>query len=159
MRDSYGKLIYALMDSQTKEVKEMLGFECVRPIKTVYDWLQSENIVQMLDDPLLHIATEEIFQEVKNSAQIQREVKEKEREVEILSIRYKLAHTGQGMHGMQERTKLVRKMKNNLNRVKKSLACGEGEGEEEEEEEKEKEEEEEGAEETREEEGKGDKGK
>ena len=35
MRDTYGKLMYLLQDSQLPEVKELLQFSCVTPIKTV----------------------------------------------------------------------------------------------------------------------------
>ena len=36
MRDTYGKLMYLLQDSQLSEVKDLLQFSCVAPIKTVY---------------------------------------------------------------------------------------------------------------------------
>ena len=35
MRETYGKLMYLLQDSQSSEIKEMLQFTCVIPIKTV----------------------------------------------------------------------------------------------------------------------------
>jgi hypothetical protein len=35
MRETYGKLMYLLQDSQLSEVKELLQFSCVVPIKTV----------------------------------------------------------------------------------------------------------------------------
>ena len=35
MRDTYGKLCYMLMDSSEPEMIELLGFKCVRPLRTV----------------------------------------------------------------------------------------------------------------------------
>ena len=40
MRNTYGKLVYLLQDSQIPEVKEMLNFNCVSSIKTVYSVLE-----------------------------------------------------------------------------------------------------------------------
>ena len=35
MRTEYGKLVYLLQDSCAPHVRELLEFECVRPVKTV----------------------------------------------------------------------------------------------------------------------------
>jgi hypothetical protein len=40
MRSSYGKLLYLLQDAVSDEIRELLGFNVVAPIKTVYSMLQ-----------------------------------------------------------------------------------------------------------------------
>lgn len=58
MRTSYGKLIYFLMDSRKPEIKELLNFDCVIPVNTVYSFLKSKkNGLQLLSDPKLQQAT------------------------------------------------------------------------------------------------------
>lgn len=43
LRAGYGKLVYMLMDSQNPQLKELLDFSCVRPIKTVYGLLKDNS--------------------------------------------------------------------------------------------------------------------
>ncbi len=89
MRATYGKLIYLLMDSQIDEVKEMLGFDCVRPLKTVYSVLEQGDALQVLTDPLIVLATMEIIPVAnKHRATIQREIKLKESAIESLVKKY-----------------------------------------------------------------------
>ena len=40
MRNTYGKLIHLLQDSQIPEVKKLLNFNCVSSIKTVHSVLE-----------------------------------------------------------------------------------------------------------------------
>lgn len=94
MRDSYGKLMYLLMDSQTPAVNEMLEFCCVSPITTVYSKLGECNALAVLSDPLMETATLEIMTHNKDNTPIprntiQKEIKQKERAIEILAARYK----------------------------------------------------------------------
>ncbi|KAL7067807.1 hypothetical protein ACR3K2_17160 [Cryptosporidium serpentis] len=60
MRDSYGKLLYLLMDTQKEEIQELLQFKCCIPILTVYDFLNSKGCLELLNDPLLYEATRNI---------------------------------------------------------------------------------------------------
>ena len=53
MRTTYGKLIYMLMDAQIPEVKNLLDFSCVRPIKTVYSVLEEYGALDVLKDDLI----------------------------------------------------------------------------------------------------------
>lgn len=54
MRSSYGKLIYFLMDTQKPEIKEILNFNTVVPVNTVYTFLQrKKNGLKLLNDPNL----------------------------------------------------------------------------------------------------------
>ena len=89
MRSEYGKMVYLLQDSQSPDVREMLSFKLVRPLKTAY-WLlsESENGLDMLNDPLMSIATAEIMHEGKPRHEVQREIKQKERARETLSKKY-----------------------------------------------------------------------
>ncbi|KAJ3719490.1 hypothetical protein C8R42DRAFT_609835 [Lentinula raphanica] len=88
MRTTYGKLIYLLQDSQAPEIKELLGFSCVKPINTVYSVLQEYDALDMLRDDLINAATQEIYSQDRSRREIQRDIKTKERAIETLSSRY-----------------------------------------------------------------------
>ncbi|KAF8622192.1 hypothetical protein AX15_007301 [Amanita polypyramis BW_CC] len=88
MRTTYGKLIYLLQDSQTQEVKDLLGFSCVKPIKTVYSMLEERDALDILRDDLITVATKEIYSEGRTRREIQRDIKSKELAIEKLSGRY-----------------------------------------------------------------------
>jgi hypothetical protein len=88
MRTTYGKLIYLLQDSQTPEVQELLGFSCVRPIKTVNALLEAHDALDLLRDDLITVATKEIYAEGRPRRDIQKDIKSKERAIETLATRY-----------------------------------------------------------------------
>ncbi|KAI9510542.1 hypothetical protein F5148DRAFT_1178572 [Russula earlei] len=89
MRTTYGKLVYLLQDSHTPEVREMLGFSCVAPIKTVHALLDAHGVLDMLRDPLITTATQEIVAEKRSRREIQRDIRAKERAIETLSAKYR----------------------------------------------------------------------
>lgn len=91
MRTSYGKLVYLLMDAVSEPVQEMLEFNCVTPIVTVYSTLSEGNAVRVLDDPLMEMATREIIPDGKSRYDVQKEIKQKEKAIEILSRKYSSA--------------------------------------------------------------------
>ncbi|EMD40428.1 hypothetical protein CERSUDRAFT_111030 [Gelatoporia subvermispora B] len=88
MRSTYGKLIYLLQDSQTPEVKDLLSFSCVKPIKTVYSILEEHEALDVLRDDLVAVATKEIYSEGRSRREIQKDIKSKERAIETLASRY-----------------------------------------------------------------------
>jgi hypothetical protein len=88
MRSTYGKLIYMLQDSQITQVQELLGFKCVKPIRTVYGILEAHNALDLLKDPLIEIATAEITDEGRGRRDIQSDIKKKERAIEYFAKRY-----------------------------------------------------------------------
>ncbi|CAO3607795.1 unnamed protein product [Cunninghamella echinulata] len=88
MRTAYGKLMYLLSDSMIPEVQEMLGFNCVTPIKTVYSFLEERKGLKLLHEEIILIATREIIPDGKTRSQIQLEIKRKEKAVESLSRKY-----------------------------------------------------------------------
>ena len=88
MRQTYGKLIYMLMDAQIPEIKDMLQFSCVTEIRTVYKVLSEGNGLALLQDELIVTATQEIIPTGKTRSQIQREIKLKERAIETLAHKY-----------------------------------------------------------------------
>ena len=57
MRTEYGKLIYILQDSVSEEAQELVGFNLVKPIKTVYSLLNTHECLSLLQDPNILIAT------------------------------------------------------------------------------------------------------
>ncbi|KAI8366736.1 uncharacterized protein BYT42DRAFT_587716 [Radiomyces spectabilis] len=92
MRSSYGKLMYMLMDSVIPEVEELLGFSCVIPIKTVYDFLKAREMVEILHDDNIVLATREISPEFKTRAQIDTESQRKKRAIETICEKYANEH-------------------------------------------------------------------
>lgn len=89
MRDSYGKLVYLLMDSAKPDVQDLLEFECVNKVRTVHDVLsQHKKALNMLNDPLLKIATSEVLPDGKSRGQIQAEIKQKNKAVKTLAQKY-----------------------------------------------------------------------
>lgn len=108
MRTTYGKLIYLLQvrtaffsvtispynrslikqDSQSHDVKDLLNFSCVRPIKTVYSVLEEYQATDLLRDDLVTAATREIYSEGRSRRDIQKDIKGKERAIETLAARY-----------------------------------------------------------------------
>ncbi|KZO94329.1 hypothetical protein CALVIDRAFT_484402 [Calocera viscosa TUFC12733] len=88
MRGTYGKLMYLLQDAQNAQVRDMLQFTCVKPIKTVYGVLEEGGALDLLKDDLISLATREIVAGTRPRYEIQREIKAKERAIEALSARY-----------------------------------------------------------------------
>ncbi|CAG8595965.1 3962_t:CDS:10 [Funneliformis mosseae] len=89
MRDAYGKLMYMLMDSVIPEVKDMLDFSLIIPIKTVYNFLEERDGLNVLHHDLIMDATKEIIAGGKSRSQINQEIRAKERAIEVISRKYK----------------------------------------------------------------------
>jgi Protein of unknown function (DUF2009) len=72
------------------EVEAALGFNLHAPLKTIHAYLSNLNppMLHILDDDLIETATKEIRPEGKHRKMVQREIKEKERAIEIISKRY-----------------------------------------------------------------------
>lgn len=60
------------------EVEDYLGFSCIIPIKTVYDFLKSRESIDVLHDDNIVLATREISSEFKTREQIDAEVQRKQ---------------------------------------------------------------------------------
>ncbi|ORZ13459.1 hypothetical protein BCR42DRAFT_330614 [Absidia repens] len=88
MRSNYGKLMYMLMDSVIPEVETILGFRCVVPIKTVYDFLKQSECVDVLHDENIALATREVSTEFKTREQVQDEVQRKRAAIDALCKQY-----------------------------------------------------------------------
>ncbi|KAI0080811.1 hypothetical protein K474DRAFT_1688960 [Panus rudis PR-1116 ss-1] len=95
MRSTYGKLIYLLQDSQSPDVKDTLGFSCVKPIKTVYTVLEEHDALDLLRDDLIAVATKEIYSEGRSRREVQRDIKSKERAIEVLASKYQRKNLSQ----------------------------------------------------------------
>ncbi|VWU50333.1 conserved protein, unknown function [Hepatocystis sp. ex Piliocolobus tephrosceles] len=88
MRSSYGKLMYFLMDTRREDIYNLLSFNCVTPIKTVYDLLKNKkNGLELLNDNLIKIATMEINTNQSRN-EIQRQIKQKEEAIKYLVRKY-----------------------------------------------------------------------
>ncbi len=81
-------LIPTVQDSQTPEVKDLLSFTCVKPIKTVFTVLEEHDALDLLRDDLVSIATKEIYSEGRSRREIQKDIKSKERALEALASKY-----------------------------------------------------------------------
>jgi hypothetical protein len=88
MRDSFGKLMYMIMDSRLPEVKDSMEFDLYKPIKTVYGFLHQHDGISVLNDELLLQATVEINPDGKSRINIQADIKRKERAIETLAKKY-----------------------------------------------------------------------
>lgn len=89
MRDSYGKLMYFLQDSRKPDVRDLLEFDIVSGVRSVWDVLKrSPKGAELLEDPQLKTATMEIMSEGKSRSQVQREIKQKEAAIKHLSSKY-----------------------------------------------------------------------
>lgn len=60
MRDTYGKLMYILMDTESHTIKSDLQFTFVKPILTVSIFLRQHDSLHILSDPLWAAATQSI---------------------------------------------------------------------------------------------------
>ncbi|EKX40524.1 hypothetical protein GUITHDRAFT_75421 [Guillardia theta CCMP2712] len=89
MRSTYGKLIYMLQDAESPEVSEVLGFKCVKEIRTVFSFLQYAGAVELLNDPLVQLATSEIRSENRSREQVNADIRHKEKAVEHLARKYR----------------------------------------------------------------------
>ncbi len=82
------------------EVEAALGFNLHAPLKTIHAYLSNLNppMLHILDDEHIETATKEIRPEGKIRRVVQREIKEKERAIEVISKRYgkKLARGEKG---------------------------------------------------------------
>ncbi|KAI9908658.1 hypothetical protein PsorP6_016375 [Peronosclerospora sorghi] len=88
MRGEYGKLMYLLQDAMSPAIQEVLGFSCVRKIRTVYDVLKERDALEMLQDARLAAATMVVASDGKSRAQIQRQLKQKARAIRALTTTY-----------------------------------------------------------------------
>ncbi|KDD73702.1 DUF2009 hypothetical protein, partial [Helicosporidium sp. ATCC 50920] len=88
MRDTYGKLMYMLMDSSLPEVVELLEFRCARPLRTVHSRLEEAGALALLDEPTLELATAEVDVRGASRHEVQRRIRAKERAREALARRH-----------------------------------------------------------------------
>jgi hypothetical protein len=78
-----------MQDSVSEVTKPLLGVEINKPINTVYNILDKARTLNLLEDPLLATATEEILQDKsKGRHTIQLEIKRKEKAIENLLQKY-----------------------------------------------------------------------
>jgi hypothetical protein len=60
MRDTYGKMMYILMDTESFSIKSELKLSFVKPILTVSAFLDDRKSLNILSDPLWETATRSI---------------------------------------------------------------------------------------------------
>lgn len=86
------------MDSRKPEVAEWLEFDCVTDVKTVASLLKGKkNGRALLSDPKLRLATAEIVAEGKTRDQVQWEIRQKEKAIKDLILKYStISNYGRG---------------------------------------------------------------
>jgi hypothetical protein len=89
MRSEYGKLVYLMQDAVSAATKPLLGVSINRPVRTVYDLLESKGGLDLLNDAAIGTATAEVLPDKEKSrGTIQLEIKRKERAAESLTHKY-----------------------------------------------------------------------
>ncbi|EKE37639.1 hypothetical protein ENUP19_0248G0067 [Entamoeba nuttalli] len=88
MRDDYAKLIFILQDITVNSINEELGVSLLRPVETVYRYLERKDLLKILDDELIEIAVSEIIPDNKSKSQIQDEIKRKENAIKVIAKKY-----------------------------------------------------------------------
>lgn len=89
LRDSYGKLIMLLQDCCSAEASDMLGFNVVSNIRTVYSVLEEHDALGALQNEWTCTATMEILNDGKMSKlDIRQLIKHKENALETLAVKY-----------------------------------------------------------------------
>lgn len=91
MRDTYGKLMYILMDTESFAIKSELKLTFVKPILTVSSFLDSKKSVDILADPLWKAATKSISNQGKEKSkkELVAESAQKTQAEATLKARYK----------------------------------------------------------------------
>ncbi len=93
MRNTYGKLIHILMDTESDMIRRELQYSFYKSILTVTLFLESKGIEEMLDDELLEVASRKVdslneYGEPKAQHAIQSQVQEKKAALEELIKKY-----------------------------------------------------------------------
>jgi len=89
MRSEYGKLLYLIQDAVSPDIRPDLGFNVKGELRTVYEFLKERAAEGMLDDKYIEVATREILPDRgKTRAQIQKEIRQKEKAVAYLKEKY-----------------------------------------------------------------------
>jgi len=71
MRNTYGKLMFILQDSQSDTLKHQNNhLDLVKDILTVYSFLECRKSLEMLSDPLIQVASNSI-PEISNDRKIE----------------------------------------------------------------------------------------
>jgi hypothetical protein len=89
MRSEYGKLLYLMQDADSPDIKQLIGVEIHKPIKTVYDVLAARGGLEVLNDSRILTATEEILPDKTVSKNgLQMKIKRKETAIENIVHKY-----------------------------------------------------------------------
>lgn len=88
MRGEYGKLMFLLQDAMCPQIQQLLGFSVHEEIKTVYTVLEEAEILELLQDEEIAVATRVVAPEGKTRNEIRREIKKKETAIKRISREY-----------------------------------------------------------------------
>lgn len=90
MRNTYGKLMYILMDTESYSVKSELKINFVKPIQTVYTFLEGKDSLEVLMDPLFADASLSIHNDAgdKSKRELQAEQQRKQAACQQLIKKY-----------------------------------------------------------------------
>lgn len=90
MRDTYGKMMFILQDTQTNLIKSETGLSFVKKILTVHTFLEDRGGLPLLGDPVLEAATMciENANNDKSKSQLQNESMMKAEASQLLVRKY-----------------------------------------------------------------------
>jgi len=88
MRTSYGKMIHLLMDAVDGDIREEMEFNFVKHVRTVFKLLSEKDGLSLLHDPLMPLATLEIYTHNKTRKEIDLAVKQKQIAIKRLVKKY-----------------------------------------------------------------------
>lgn len=96
LRGEYGKLVYLIQDAVSAETSGLLGVDINKPIQTVYGVLTAKGGLDLLKDPALGTATQEILpSREKTKSTIALEIKRKEKAGNDLVKKYRSPRLGE----------------------------------------------------------------
>ena len=90
MRNTYGKLMYLIMDTESYNIKSDLKVSFLKPIRTVHRFLEKRNGLSLLRDPLLASATISISNESneKSKSELYELQTRKQQAIEMIIKKY-----------------------------------------------------------------------
>mmetsp|Transcript_9135 Transcript_9135/g.33718 ORF Transcript_9135/g.33718 Transcript_9135/m.33718 type:complete len:898 (-) Transcript_9135:32-2725(-) len=89
MKSEYGKLLYMLQDARSAQIRQQLGFDVVDKVKTVHHKLKKANVLSVLEDPNIEIATKDIIDDGQSRYTLERTKKDKYKNIDRIARRFR----------------------------------------------------------------------
>lgn len=86
MRETYGKMMFLLQDTTTSLIQAETGLSFIKPIMTVYSFLEAKQAVDILRDPLVAAATATVSEENAKNREVV--IAAKQRAIALMSEKH-----------------------------------------------------------------------